>query len=67
MNGILLRTGLLLIHGFLNFVLVSYLLNFDLTGSWLALTGFIILLFTLMVLFIRHVFFFYSFIKTKTK
>ena len=67
MNRLIIRTSALLLHAFLNFVLVSYLLNYDLTGSWIVVTGFIILLFLLVVLFIRHLLSYFYFIKTKTK
>ena len=67
MNSMLLRLVLLLLHAFINFALVSWLLNFDITGSWLAVGAFVIGVLLLMVVFIRHLLSFFSFLKTRTK
>ena len=67
MNSILLRVILLLLHALINFALISWLMNFDITGSWLAVGVFVIGVLLLMVVFIRHLLSFFSFLKTKTK
>jgi len=67
MNSLFLRVGALLVHAFLNIVIVSYATNYDITGSWLAVGGFVLLLFVLLALFIRHLLSFIKYINTKTK
>lgn len=67
MNKLLIRTGALLLHAAANIFLVTYLTNFDITGSWLAIAGFVIVMGVLLVLFIKHLLSFLYFIKTKTK
>ncbi|MBC7950106.1 MAG: hypothetical protein H7Y42_19640 [Chitinophagaceae bacterium] len=67
MNTLLIRIGALLLHALANFFLLTYLTDYDLTGSWLAIGGFVILLVVLLVLFIKHILSFVYFLKTKTK
>ncbi|MCE3282436.1 MAG: hypothetical protein K0Q66_1173 [Chitinophagaceae bacterium] len=67
MNTILFRVGLLLLHILLNVVVVSYLTRFDLTGSWLALTAFVLLLFFMLALLIRHIISFINYAKHNSK
>ncbi|MCW3073393.1 MAG: hypothetical protein JWP69_462 [Flaviaesturariibacter sp.] len=67
MNRLLLKLVLLLLHAFVNFVIISWLVNFDITGSWLTVAGFVLLVLALIVFFIRHLVSFYYFIKTKTR
>ena len=67
MNSLFLRISALLLHAVANFILVSYLFNFDLTGKWIYFLGFIVLLFALLWIFIIHLVSFIRFIKTKTK
>jgi hypothetical protein len=67
MDNLILRIGALLAHAFLNIVLVSYLFNFDITGSWLAVTLFFVALFILLIFFIKHFISFVNYLKTKTK
>ena len=54
------RTLAILIHGLINFLLVSWMLQYDITGSWIGFTLFIILCLLLLVLFVKHL---VSFIK----
>lgn len=56
----IVRTFLILIHAFINFLLVSWVLQYDITGSWMGFTLFIILCLLLLVLFVKHL---VSFIK----
>jgi hypothetical protein len=67
MNSIFLRVAALLLHAVANFVLVNYLVNFDIAGKWVYFIGFIVLLLILIYFFIRHIVSFVYFIKTKTK
>jgi hypothetical protein len=67
MNKLLIRVVAILLHAVANFLLVTYLTNFDITGSWVGIAGFIIVLGILLVLFIMHILSFIYFIKTKTK
>jgi hypothetical protein len=67
MNTTFLRTFLLLLHAAANFLLVTWLVDFDITGSWIRFIGFIVLLLALLYFFIRHVLSYIYFLKTKTK
>ena len=67
MNTLLIRSTLLLVHAVLNFILVSRLLDFDLTGKWIYFAGFILLVLLLIYLFIRHTVYYIYLLKTKTK
>jgi len=67
MNAFVLRTIAIVLHAVANFLLVTYLLNADITGSWLYFTGFIVLIAVLLFLFIKHLVSYIYFIKTKTK
>jgi hypothetical protein len=64
-DQIFVRTALLLVHIILNIVVITRLTDFDLTGSWLVFTGFILLVFILLFLFIRHFLSFFQFLKNK--
>lgn len=67
MNTLFFRITALLLHAVANFIIVSYAVNFDITGKWISFIGFILLLFVLLYFFIRHLASFIYFIKTKTK
>lgn len=67
MNALLLRTVAILLHATGNFLLVTFLLSYDITGSWVFFIGFIVLLLLLLFLFIKHTVSYIYFIKTKTK
>lgn len=67
MNTIFIRFAAILLHAIANFILVSYVVNFDITGSWIYFIGFVLLLLLLLYLFILHLTSFIYFIKTKTK
>lgn len=67
MNTLLLRMGALLLHAFLNFIFISWLFKFDITGSWIAFGGFFLLLFVLLIVFIKHLVSFINYIKSVTK
>ena len=64
MNNKILRTAALLIHALLNIVITSWLTNFDITGSWLMVIVFVLTLFVLVVLFVKHILSFINFLKT---
>jgi len=65
-SQLLVRIVFLLIHITLNFIVVSYLVSFDWTGSWIRFFLFLILVLTLAALFIRHVISIIYFIKSRT-
>jgi hypothetical protein len=67
MNNFFLRILALLLHAAANFLVVTWLLNFDITKKWLYFIGFVALLLALLYLFIRHITSFIYFLKTKTK
>ena len=67
MNQVAIRTILLILHATANFILISWVYNFDLTGSWLRFFGFIAGVLLLLFLFIKHLLSYIYFIKTKTK
>lgn len=57
------RIAALLFHALLNFIAVTYLTNFDVTGSWLRFAGFVLAVFALFYFFLRHLFSFVLFLK----
>lgn len=67
MDTLLFRTVAILLHAAANFLLISYLVNFDITAKWLWFIGFIIIALFLLYLFVRHTISYIYFIKTKTK
>jgi hypothetical protein len=67
MNQMLLRTAAIVLHAVANFVLVSVLLNYDISGSWAGFLGFVALILVLIYLFIRHLLSYIYYIKTKNK
>ena len=62
-NTLIFRIAVLIVHALLNVIVVTSLLDYDLTGSWLVFAGFVLLLLVLAILFIRHLLSFISFIK----
>ncbi len=67
MNTLLFRVGAILMHVFLNIVIVSYVTRYDVTGSWIAMTGFVLLLFIMLGLLVMHIMSFLNFLKHKAK
>lgn len=65
MNNILFRTLMLLLHALLNFFIVSYVMDYDLTGSWLRIILFVLLLLALLYFFILHLIAYYKLLKSK--
>ena len=65
-NRMLFRALAITLHIFLNFILVSYLMRFDLTGSWIGFILFILALLVLLVLFIKHFLSFIQFLKSRS-
>ncbi|HUC80509.1 MAG TPA: hypothetical protein VMR70_06310 [Flavisolibacter sp.] len=61
-NSLTLRLFGILLHAVLNFVAVSYLLNFDISGSWIVFVGFIVAVFFLSYVFLKHLVSFIHFI-----
>jgi len=67
MNGLFFRIAALIANVLLNVIVISYLTDYDITGSWKAVFGFLAVLFLLMAIFITHLVSFINYIKTKTK
>ena len=67
MNNLIIRASALLIHILVNVILITWLMQSDLTGSWLTFAGFILLLLVLFYLLVIHLISFFQFIKTKTR
>jgi hypothetical protein len=67
MDHIFVRIGAILAHILLNIIIISYATSYDISGSWLTATGFFLLAFLLLVLFIKHLLSFINFIKNKSK
>ena len=65
LNGFILRTAAILIHAILNFIVISYLVNYDITGSWIKFIGFTLVVFLLFYLFLLHLVSFINFLKHK--
>jgi membrane protein YdbS with pleckstrin-like domain len=63
MNQLILRIGAILLHLLLNVIAISWLTNFDISGNWLSVLAFVIVLFILLALFIRHLISFFIFRK----
>ena len=63
-NALMLRTTALVVHIFLNVIVISYLVSYDPTGSWIRFAVFIAALLVLLILFVRHLVSFISFIKS---
>lgn len=65
MNNLLFRTLMLLLHALVNFFIVSYIMDYDLTGSWFRLLLFVLLLLLLLYFFILHIIAYYKLVKSK--
>lgn len=66
-NPIYLRVVLLLLHTLINFIFISWLTDFDITGSWLTVIGFTLLVLMVIGTMISHIISFFNYLKTKTK
>ena len=65
LNTFVLRIAAIVIHAILNFIAISYLVNYDITGSWIKFIGFTLLVFLLFYLFLIHLVSFINFLKHK--
>jgi hypothetical protein len=65
MNKRLFRTLILILHALLNFFIVSYVMDYDLTGSWLRIILFVLLMLVLLYFFILHLVAYYKLVKPK--
>ncbi|MEO6252889.1 MAG: hypothetical protein ABIO79_06270 [Ferruginibacter sp.] len=65
MNKVLFRTLILILHTLLNFFIVSYVMDYDLTGSWLRITLFVLLLLVLLYFFVLHIIAYSKLVKPK--
>ncbi|KIC95838.1 hypothetical protein [Flavihumibacter solisilvae] len=66
-DAIYLRVVLLFLHALINFIFISWLTDFDITGSWLTVIGFAFLVLLVIGTIMAHVISFINYIKTKTK
>ena len=64
-NSLPLRIFSIVLHAVFNFILISYLTDFDLTGSWIVFIGFLIVVFLLSYVFLKHLVSFIHFIINK--
>lgn len=67
MSNIFWRVSALFLHAMGNIMAGSYLTTFDITGSWLHVGIFVLVMIFLLFLFITHLFSFIKFIKTNSK
>ena len=65
-SKLLFRVVSISLHIFLNFILISYLMSFDWTGSWLRFSLFIFVLLALIALFVLHFVHFILFLKSRS-
>jgi hypothetical protein len=65
MNKLALRTLLLILHTLLNILIVSFVMDYDLTGSWLRITLFVLLLLVLLYFFVLHLIAYSKLVKPK--
>ena len=64
-NSFVLRVAAIIIHAILNFIAISYMVNFDITGSWIKFIGFTLVVFAMFYLFLLHIVSFIHFVKNK--
>ena len=65
LNSFILRVAALIIHAILNFIAISYMVNFDITGSWIKFIAFALVVFGMFYLFLLHIVSFINFLKQK--
>jgi len=65
MNNLAIRTIVLILHALLNFIVISYILDYDITGSWMRMILFSLLFITLLYFFVRHIISYIQFVKSK--
>lgn len=65
-NKFLYRVIFISLHIFFNFILISYLMSFDWTVTWMRFGLFILILVVLFILFVKHLISFIQFIKSNT-
>ena len=65
LNSFILRVAALIIHAILNFIAISYMINFDITGSWIKFIAFTLVVFAMFYLFLLHIVSFINFLKQK--
>lgn len=65
LNNFILRIAAILIHAILNFIAISYMVNFDISSSWIKFIAFTVAVFFLFYLFLLHIVSFINFLKNK--
>jgi hypothetical protein len=67
MDNYVIRIAAIIAHVLLNIVIISFLTDFDITARWITTIAFVLIIFLLFVMLIKHVVSFINYIKTKTK
>ncbi|RYY57126.1 MAG: hypothetical protein EOO09_03580 [Chitinophagaceae bacterium] len=67
MGRLFRRVFALLLHALLTTYLLTWILRYDLTDSWILFAGFVSLLLLLLFFFTLHVIAFFYFLKSRTK
>ncbi len=65
MNNIVIRTVLLILHSLLNFFIISFIMDYDITGSWLRVILFSLMMLALLYFFVLHIINYSQLIKSK--
>jgi hypothetical protein len=65
MNTTPVRAAAILLHLLLNFFLVSWLMDFDLTGGWVRFVLFLAACIFLLMLFVLHMISFIRYLQSK--
>jgi hypothetical protein len=61
------RIIMLMVHIMANFMLITVMMQYDVTGSWLSFTLFVLFCTGLAFLLIFHLFTFFRFLKTNSR
>jgi hypothetical protein len=67
MDNYVIRIAAIIAHVLLNIVIISFLTDFDITARWITTIAFVLIIFLLFVMLIKHIVSFINYIKTKTK
>jgi len=67
MNHLIPRTTAILLHAAFNWLLLNWLMSYDLTGSWIVFAGFASLILVLILVFSLHIINYFYFLKTRAK
>ena len=65
LNGFIFRVAAIIVHAILNFIAISYMVNFDISGSWVRFVAFTLVVFAMFYVFLLHIVSFINFLKNK--